>query len=118
MQPLLVGRHVLSLYVFAALLAPLTIFLPSVALGLSNDDFRRWASCAWQAAIIDGLLLQPLLVALRVVLTRPRHFADVGAVGAEALSKSEQLSGHGRLSNAQRDAATANAANAGGKSYV
>lgn len=63
--PVIRRRHVLCVYATALLLAPVIIFLPSVALGLTNDDYERWARCAWQAALVDAVAVQPCLVAVR-----------------------------------------------------
>ena len=58
------------------MLAPINIFLPSLALGLSNEDFARWAACAWQAGLIDAFLLQPALAVLELNLSRPLPFSQ------------------------------------------
>ena len=66
LKPFIRARHMIAIYLVAALLAPVGIFMPSLALGLGNEDFGRWARCAWQAALVDALLLQPAFIALRV----------------------------------------------------
>lgn len=65
-QPML---QLLCIYSMAALLAPLSVFVPSsYLLNLDNEDDWRWIRYAWEAALLDAVVLQPMLQVFYMVV--------------------------------------------------
>ena len=65
-RPLIVARHLFSIYALCLGVAALSVFIPEALLELNNDDNVIWAAIAWEAAVFDTFLVQPLLIALQL----------------------------------------------------